>query len=122
MRRLGEYVKASTENPTGWRPWQSRLSYYIPNSYPLPTTGRGPLLLNPGVSYVPPAVNGGLVGYLADDTTIAGVAVDPVTLALGLAALIAVFYLLGRGAPKRKARRLRRRIGKSQAALKRLAV
>jgi len=41
-RMLGEYVKASTANPTGWRPWDSRLSadglaFYIPNSFPLPT-------------------------------------------------------------------------------------
>jgi len=44
-RMLGVYVKASTANPTGWRPWNSRLSgagfglaFYIPNSFPLPTT------------------------------------------------------------------------------------
>lgn len=63
--RLGKYVKMSTANPTGWRPWQSRLqglgSFYLQNSFPLPTTGRGPWLLQPGVcDCVRPTVNGGL--------------------------------------------------------------
>lgn len=61
---LGKYVKMSTANPTGWRPWQSRLglgAFYIQNSFPLPTTGRGPFLLQPGVcDCTRPTVNGGL--------------------------------------------------------------
>jgi hypothetical protein len=46
---LGIYTRASTANPTGRRPWNSRLSYYVPNTFFVPTTGQGPFLLNPGV-------------------------------------------------------------------------
>jgi hypothetical protein len=60
-RLLGVYVKASTANPTGWRPWNSRLSFYVPNSYPVPTTGRGRFLLQPGITGGPSA-SGGLAG------------------------------------------------------------
>ena len=60
-RLLGVYVQASTANPTGWRPWNSRLSFYMPNSYPVPTTGRGRFLLQPGAQGRPSA-NGGLAG------------------------------------------------------------
>jgi hypothetical protein len=61
--RLGEYVKMSTANPTGWRPWNSRLSFYLENSYPLPTTGRGPFLLQPDrCGCAKPTVNGGMAG------------------------------------------------------------
>lgn len=64
LGRLGDYVKMSTANPTGWRPWQSRLglgAFYLQNSYPLPTTGRGPFLLQPGIcGCVRPTVNGGM--------------------------------------------------------------
>jgi hypothetical protein len=33
------YVKASTDNPLGFRPWGSRLNFYSQAHYPLPTTG-----------------------------------------------------------------------------------
>lgn len=116
---LGQYVRMSTANPTGWRPWQSRLqglgAFYLQNTYPLPTTGRGPFLLQPGVT-ARPTVTGGL-GRLGQ-TEIFGMEVDPTMLALGLVALLAAIYLLGSGKPKRKARRLRRRISRSQAQLR----
>jgi len=35
---LGVYVNASTANPTGWRPWNSRLSFYKPAAFSVPTT------------------------------------------------------------------------------------
>jgi hypothetical protein len=38
-RGLHFYTPASTANPTGWRPWISRLSFYSPASYALPSTG-----------------------------------------------------------------------------------
>jgi len=60
--KLGVYTAASTANPTGRRPWNSRLSFYAPNTFALPTTGRGPFLLNPGASGRP-AANGGLGFY-----------------------------------------------------------
>lgn len=59
-RAMGVYVQASTANPTGWRPWNSRLGFYLPNSFPLPTTGRGPWLLQPGAPCAKPAAAGGL--------------------------------------------------------------
>ena len=40
-RALHFYTPASTANPTGMRPWNSRLSFYTPGAYPLPTTGTG---------------------------------------------------------------------------------
>jgi hypothetical protein len=55
------YSPMSTANPTGVRPWNSRLSFYIPNSYAVPTTGRGRYLLQPGI-VGQPAANGGLSG------------------------------------------------------------
>lgn len=59
--RLGDYVRMSTQNPTGWRPWNSRLNFYIENKFPLPTASRGPWLLTPGVcDCVRPTVAGGL--------------------------------------------------------------
>lgn len=59
--RLGDYVRMSTANPTGWRPWNSRLGFYLQNSFPLPTASRGPWLLAPGVcDCVRPRVSGGL--------------------------------------------------------------
>lgn len=53
------YSQASTANPTGRRPWNSRLSFYIPNSFNPPTAGQGPFLLQPGVMGAPQQ-NGGL--------------------------------------------------------------
>jgi hypothetical protein len=38
-RGLHFYTPASTANPTGFRPWNSRLSFYTPGSYSLPSTG-----------------------------------------------------------------------------------
>jgi hypothetical protein len=69
-QRMGNYMKASTANPTGWRPWNSRLSFYIPNSFPLPTTGRAPFLLQPGVTGRP-SYNGGVgrLGFLGSANT-----------------------------------------------------
>lgn len=121
MSHLSRYVQMSTANPTGWRPWQSRLqglgAFYLPNTYPLPTAGRGPFLLQPGVN-ARPTVNGGM-GRMGDSTTqILGVTVDPTMLALGVVALLGAIYLLGSGKPKRKARRLRKRISKSQQQLR----
>jgi len=56
--RLALYTAASTANPTGRRPWNSRLSYYVPNTFALPTTGQGPFLLNPGVVGMPMQAGG----------------------------------------------------------------
>jgi len=56
--RLGIYARTSTGNPTGRRPWNSRLSFYIPNTFALPTTGRGPFLLQPGVGGRPMQAGG----------------------------------------------------------------
>lgn len=55
------YVQASTANPLGRRNWKprTRLSYYLPNTFAVPTAGRGPFLLEPGVTGRP-AANGGL--------------------------------------------------------------
>lgn len=123
MSHLSRYVQMSTANPTGWRPWQSRLqglngglgAYYIRNTFPLPTTSSGPWLMSPGCNYQP-TVNGGM----GDDgtTQILGVTVDPTMLALGVVALLGAIYLLGSGRPKRKARRLRKRISRSQQQLR----
>lgn len=128
---MSVYVPASTANPTGFRPWNSRLGYYAANPFPLPTTGQGPFLLQPGVMATP-AQAGGLSAfnprarYLTGptfqkrlgQTEIFGIEVDPTLLALGIVALIAAVYLFGGGRPKRKARRLRRRISKAQTQLR----
>lgn len=173
---LGIYTQASTANPTGRRPWNSRLAFYSPNTFPLPTAGRGPFLLQPGMMGRPMA-NGGVPGTLTpglscdccpqsmglagtnfpnfanfqrprqsrrrfdstaplpfyqpvsastaqlsglgqNETQILGVTVDPTLLALGAAALFAVFYLTGRGAPRRKRRRLQRKISRAQSQLR----
>lgn len=125
MSHLSRYVQMSTANPTGWRPWQSRLqglngglgAYYIRNTFPLPTTSHGPWLMSPGCNYQP-TVNGGM----GDDTQILGVSVDPTLLIAGVGVLLLAVYLLGSGKPKRKARRLRKRISRSQQQLRDLAV
>jgi hypothetical protein len=45
-RAMNFYAQASTANPTGWRPWNSRLSYYERANFAVPTTGlSGPNLL-----------------------------------------------------------------------------
>jgi hypothetical protein len=118
MRRrlMAEYVKMSTANPTGWRPWNSRLQgmncapvmqpaglgYYIVNSYPLPTTGRGPFLLQPGANGVP-AVSGGM----GDDSQILGVSFDPTLMIAGLGLLMVAMFLTGRKHPARRKRKKR---------------
>lgn len=56
------------------------------------------------------------------ETSVFGVSVDPTLLLAGGIALLGVFYLLGSGAPKRKGARIRRRIQRSQAQLRGLAV
>jgi len=122
---MGVYVNASTANPTGWRPWNSRLSFYSPNSFPVPTIGQGPFLLQPGVTAAPSQA-GGLgtfnprARYLTGlgQTQIFGVEVDPTLLALGLVALLGAIYLFGGTRPKRRARRLRRRIASAQSKLR----
>ena len=111
------YSPQSTENPTGWRPWNSRLSFYTPNTFPVPTTGSGRFLLQPGVQGMPTQSGG-----LGDATTqVMGLTVDPTLLAMGLVALLAAMYLFGGGRPKRKARRLRKRISTAQSQLRGLA-
>ena len=60
--RMGIYTRASTANPTGRRPWNSRLSFYVPNTFNPPTAGSGPFLFQPGVTGSP-AANGGLGFY-----------------------------------------------------------
>ena len=137
------YTPASTANPTGWRPWNSRLSFYSPGSYALPTTGlavprqrfaNGGLQTSalsfyaPG-SYALPTIgtsipsqrfaNGGLG---QNEITAFGLSIDPTLLAMGSVLLIAAVYLFGRGAPKRKGRRLRKRITRAQSQLRGLAV
>jgi hypothetical protein len=59
--RFGVYVKGSTANPTGWRPWNSRLSYYAPGAFSIPTSGQGPFLLTAG-TFAKPSAAGGLSG------------------------------------------------------------
>lgn len=124
--RLGDYVRMSTQNPTGWRPWNSRLSglacqrpgmgaFYIENRFPLPTTSSGPWLMAPGCNYRPTVAGG-----LGDTTQIFGVQVDSTVLIAGIGVLLLGVYLLGSGKPKRKARRLRRRISRSQQQLRAL--
>lgn len=66
------YVQHSTANPLGQRPWNSRLNglagssrrlhgmdFYLQNTFPIPTTGQGPFLLNAGVTGGPMR-NGGV--------------------------------------------------------------
>lgn len=98
---LGTYVRASTANPTGWRPWNSRfpnasplqapatLSFYQQNTFSLPTTGRGPFLFQPGVPWNSPAAAGGLG---QNDLS---VSVDPTLLLAGGALLLLAFLLWG---------------------------
>lgn len=118
---MGFYQRASTANPTGMRPWNSRLSFYVPNTFPTPTTGRGPWLLQPGATGLPTAEGG--MGDDGDNTTeILGAPVDPTMLGLGIGALLLAVYLFGSGKPRRKARRLRRKISRSQAKLRSLSV
>ena len=57
-RAMAFYSQQSTANPTGWRPWNSRLSFYTPNTFPVPTTGSGRFLLQPGASGGPSAAGG----------------------------------------------------------------
>jgi hypothetical protein len=128
------YTPASTANPTGIRPWNSRLSFYEPNAYAVPTAGRGPFLLQPGITGRPMA--NGAMGYYEranfvvpthglsglGQTEIAGLTVDPMLLGLGAIALLGAFYLFGSGRPRRKARRLRSKISRSQRKLQELAV
>ena len=127
------YAPASTANPTGRRPWNSRLSFYERNSYAVPTIGQGPWLLNPGVVGAP-AANGGLGWYQRAEyplpttsmsglgqTQILGLTVDPTLLALGIAALLGAVYLFGGKRPQRKTRRLRRRITRAQRELQAMA-
>lgn len=90
-RMLGEYVAASTANPTGWRPWNSRLGFYLPNSFPLPTTGRGPFLFQPGVPVGPPMAAGGL--GQSDDSM--NLSIDPTLLLAGGGVLLLAFLLWG---------------------------
>lgn len=133
--QLGVYLPASTANPTGRRPWNSRLlSFYAPNSFALPTTGQGPFLLNPGVAGAPAASGGlgfyrrarfavptsSLSGLGQNETQILGVSVDPTLLALGLGAAFLAIYLLGGHRPKRRARRLRKKISRAQSQLRAL--
>ena len=114
MSRLGVYVKASTANPTGWRPWNSRLSaqglsFYVPNTFPVPTAGRGPFLLQPGQAWAHPSPAGGL-GRMGDDAT--DVAIDPTLLLAGVGLFaVAMLLLSGKKTVKRISgeRRTRRR-------------
>lgn len=94
------------------------MGFYIQNSFPLPTTGRGSWLLQPGAPSQQPAYNGGL----GATTQIFGLTVDPTLLALGVVALLGAVYLFGSGKPKRRARRLRKRISRSQEQLRALSV
>lgn len=119
MSRLGVYVKASTANPTGWRPWNSRLSaqglaFYVPNTFPVPTAGRGPFLLQPGQAWAQPSPAGGL-GRMGDDAM--DVAIDPTLLLAGVG-LFAVAMLLLSG--KKTVKRIRTRRRRKQAKIARL--
>jgi len=203
--RLGIYTQASTANPTGRRPWNSRLAFYVPNTFGLPTAGRGPFLLQPGaigrpmqnggvpgamtpdiaaaatpsaaqvatasslISTVSPALAGlgcdgcaksmamaginfpnyagfqrprssrrrfdsaapqpfyspvsavtsQLSGFGQDESTqILGTSVDPTLLAVGVGLLFVAVYFLGSGRPRRKRRRLQRKISRTQAQLR----
>ena len=130
---LGVYIPASTANPTGRRPWNSRLAYYTPNTFAVPTAGQGPYLFNPGVTGAP-AQAGGLGWYqrarfvvptsslsgMAQSTQIFGLTVDPTLLAAGLGALFLAVYLMGGRRPKRRARRLRKKISRAQGELRSL--
>lgn len=109
------YVPANTGNPLGQRP--PSMQYYVPNTYAVPTTGRGPFLLQPGVTGGPMA--SGHMGYLGQ-TDILGVSVDPTLLALGIGALLLAVYLFGGKRPQRKRRRLRSKIARAQTRLRQL--
>jgi hypothetical protein len=62
-------------------------------------------------------IPGGLGRFGQNGTQILGLTVDPTLLALGLGALLVGVYLFGGGRPKRKARRLRQKIARSQERL-----
>lgn len=86
------YTPASTANPTGFRPWESRLGFYERASYALPSTG---LAMPPrGQRFVSNAGMGDISDFLAG--------LDPTLLAMGGVALLAGIYLYG---PKRRRRR-----------------
>jgi len=121
---LSVYIPASTANPTGRRPWNSRLAFYEQNSFAVPTSGQGPYLLNPGVTGAP-AANGGMGFYQRasyplptssmsgmgqTDTQILGTPVDPNLLFLGLGVLALGIFLLGGRTVPRARRGLARRI------------
>lgn len=57
-----------------------------------------------------------------DNTQILGLTIDPTLLLAGGIALLLAVYLFGGGRPRRKARRLRRRISRAQQQLQSLAV
>jgi LPXTG-motif cell wall-anchored protein len=83
------YTPASTANPTGWRPWNSRLGFYEAAQFALPSTG----LAIPAQRFA-----NGAMGQI----DIFGVEIDPTLLGLAGAALLAGIYLYG---PKRRRRR-----------------
>jgi hypothetical protein len=85
------YTPASTANPTGRRPWNSRLSFYEQASFALPSTGLA----------IPPQrfPNGGMGDGTID---LFGVSLDPTLLAMAGAVLLLGVYLYG---PKRGRRR-----------------
>ena len=89
---LSFYTPASTDNPTGFRPWNSRLGFYERASYALPSTG----LVMPGRAAR--FANGGM-GF-----DLFGVEIDPTLLGMAGVALLAGVYLYG---PKRRRRRRR---------------
>lgn len=136
------YYRASTANPLGVRPWNSRLAglnFYIPNTFAVPTAGRGQMLLNAGVPCAYPAMNGGLgidtgnrywwlqqnrgrmsgspeANGLGATVNILGVDVDTTMLMIG-GGLLAVALLMSRRSKKSRSRRRRQYRAKAQKYL-----
>jgi hypothetical protein len=138
------YAQHSTANPTGWRPWNSRLSfyipnrfalptaglsYYLPNSYPLPTASRGPYMLQGGAAGSPAQAGGlsqfdpraryltGMGQSLVDDITSVFSNIDPTLMLAGLGLLAVVYLMTGKKRKARRRKRLKVRIAKTQAKL-----
>lgn len=55
----------------------------------------------------------------ASDITVAGVELNPLLLAGGIVALLGASYLFGSGKSARKRKRIRKRIGRTEATLRR---
>jgi hypothetical protein len=80
-------------------------------------TTQSPALLGRYIRQQIGRIPGGFGRLGQNGTQILGLTVDPTLLALGVGALLVAVYLWGGTRPKRKARRLHRRISRSQERL-----